>query len=351
MQKYPFDINELNDVGRYAFIPGPYGMSIAPARKFATPITPKENILRVYRGEQPVWLPNITVDCNMVQPEVMPDAYARNHGGTDWFGIEWQYEPNTAAGMVKPGTRRLSSITNWEKEIVWPDLNAIDWEKDYNDNYASIIDPDRATMFMVVNGLFERTADLTSFADTFEYLLEEPEALTSFYDRLVDWHIELFKIAKKYYNADIITFHDDMGSQKNSFMSPATFRELLLPQYTKLNKAAHDIGLYVNFHSCGSIANMVPMYKEAGFDSWEGQDGVNDKISIMNVTGGKPAQLALMMFVPGMDETTMDAMIDATLEGVAKDRRFIAWSVELDPTRGDLALEKIYERSRIFYNK
>ncbi|MFR4671323.1 MAG: hypothetical protein ACLT69_16090 [Intestinibacter bartlettii] len=30
--------------------------------------------------------------------------------------------------MVKPGTRRLDDITNWES-LVFPDLSAIDWQK------------------------------------------------------------------------------------------------------------------------------------------------------------------------------------------------------------------------------
>ena len=58
---------------------------------------------------------------------------ARCKGGIDWFGIEWEYEPKTNAAMVKPGTRRLDDITNWES-LVFPDLSAIDWQKDYEEN-------------------------------------------------------------------------------------------------------------------------------------------------------------------------------------------------------------------------
>lgn len=107
----------------------------------------------------------------------------------------------------------------------------------------------------------------------------------------------------------------------------------------------------MNFHSCGNIGNIVSMYGEAGFDSWEGQDGVNDKIAILQATGGTPAHLAMLMFFPGLDEATIDAMIDGALSGVGKDGRFIAWSAELDPSRGDLTAEKIYEKSRVFYSK
>ena len=50
--------------------------------------------------------------------------------------------------------------------------------------------PDRPTLFVIVNGFFERLADLTSFEDAFMYLLEEQEALEAFYTKLCDFHIK-----------------------------------------------------------------------------------------------------------------------------------------------------------------
>lgn len=47
-----------------------------------------------------------TLGNNAIQPLVMPDAKARNFGGTDWFGIEWG----------------LSDITKWRKELEFPDI-------------------------------------------------------------------------------------------------------------------------------------------------------------------------------------------------------------------------------------
>ena len=55
--------------------------------------------------------------------------------------------------------------------------------------------------------MFERLAELTSFSDALLYLLDEPEALSAFFERLSDWHVELMQIARKYYHADMIVFH------------------------------------------------------------------------------------------------------------------------------------------------
>ena len=189
---------ELKQVGEYTVM-SIYGSPEAKVPKYNYPITPKENMLRMLRGEKPLWVPNQQIENNQIQPVVMPDAKARNFGGTDWFGIQWTYEPLSHAAMVTPGTRALSDIENWEKEIQWPDLSEIDWAADYEKNYKDKVTEDRLSYFIIVNGFFERTADLTSFEDAFVALLECPEELTAFYDRLAQWHIELIKIAKKYY--------------------------------------------------------------------------------------------------------------------------------------------------------
>jgi hypothetical protein len=281
----------------------------------------------------------------------MPDAYARNHGGIDWFGIEWQFEPLTAAGMVKPGTRRLSDITEWENEIVWPDLQAMDWAGDYEKNYKDVVDPSRPTMFIIVNGCFERLADLTSFEDTFCYLLEEEEAVNGFYTRLTDFHIELMGIAKKYYNADIITFHDDMGTQISSFMSPDTFEEVLLPHYQRMNKAAHDMGLLVNFHSCGCVGNQIPNFCDAGFDFWEGQDACNDKAALMEQYGDRLGQVSVFMPNPELSDEEFAKVVEDQVRTLGKTGRYITWFGDMNPNRSVNGEEIIYTVSREMYSK
>ena len=350
--EYPFDRKEeLKDVGMYAAVPKPYGGAAVPMRRFNTPITPKENFLRMCRHEKPLWIPNINLDFNFIQPLVMPDAEARCHGGVDWFGIQWQYEPMSRAAMVKPGTRRLSDVTCWKEELLphWPDLNAIDWQKDYEENYAPVLDPDRPTMFAIVNGYFERLADLTSFEDTFCYLLEEPEAVEELFTALDDFHIGLLKIAKEVYHADVITFHDDMGSQMDAFMSPATFREVLLPHYKKLNQAAHEMGLYMNFHSCGNVGKQIPRFIEAGFDFWEGQDNCNDKQALMDQYGEQLGQVSVFLVPPELSQEEFEKAVYDRVTGLGGTGRYIAFYVETNPARSPDGFELLYTYSRKLY--
>lgn len=341
-----FNEEELKVVGEYTNL-SIYGAPEMKVPKYNYPITPKENMLRMLRGEMPLWVPNQTLENNQIQPICMPDAKARNYGGLDWFGIEWEYEPLTKAAMVKPGTRRLSDITEWEKELVFPDLSEIDWQKDYEENYKGKVTEDRLSYFIIVNGLFERTADLTSFEDTFCYLLEEPEALTAFYDRLVDWHIELIKIAKEVYHADMILFHDDMGTQINTFFSPDTYRELFLPQYQKITKACHDLGMYCCLHSCGCIKTLMPLIIEAGFDAWEGQDSANDKKAIIDEYGKDLAQCTLYIIPADMSDEDAIADIHKKVDEMGVTGRFACRLKDAKPDRAVDLAEELYRYSRI----
>lgn len=354
MSKYPFNKEEeLKDVGMYKNVKGPYGFPPSNARKFNTPITPKENFLLMAQNKKPLWMPNFAVDCNIIQPEIMPDAYARNHGGIDWFGIDWEFEPLTRAAMVRPGTRALSDITNWETELVWPDLSAIDWQKDYENNYKDNMDPDRFTAFVIVNGLFERTADLTSFEDAFCYLLEEPEALEAFYTKLTDFHIDLIKIAKDVYGADMILFHDDMGTQRSPFMSVNTFREVMAPHYKRMNKAAHDMGVYMNYHCCGNVESLIPDFIECGFDFWEAQFNANDINAIMDQYGDKLVVTAIYVgHVPeDISDEDLRKFWDDRVSIEGKNGTFIPYYIENNPDRSFDPYEYLYVKSREAYSK
>ncbi len=327
---------------------GMYGAPDVKVPRFNYPITPKENMLRMLRGEKPLWVPNQSYENNQIQPMVMPDAMARAKGGIDWFGIEWEYEPLTNAAMVKPGTRRLSDITKWKEELLpFPDPWAIDWDKEINERYAGMIREDRFTYFAIVNGLFERTADLTSFEDTFCYLLEEEEVLEEFYDALVDWHIELIKIAKEKFNADMILFHDDMGTQRSSFFSEEVFEDIFLPQYKKITDAAHELGMYVCMHSCGCIKRQIPNIIKAGFDAWEGQDTANDKKALIDEYGKDLAQCTLYIIPADWDNETAIAHIHKTVDELGVTGRFACRLVDKKADRDINLAEELYRYSRL----
>jgi hypothetical protein len=172
----------------------------------------------------------------------------------------------------------------------------------------------------------------------------------AFFSRLTDWHIELYAIIKKYYHVDVVTFHDDMGTQRSSFFSPDMFRNTMLPHYTRLNKAAHDMGLIVNFHSCGSVVNQIGNFVDAGFDIWEGQDACNDKVSVMDQYGDKIGQVAFMIAMPDQPDEALKEDIRNRILKLGKNGNYILLLRDFNPNRSFNAEEMLYELSRRYYS-
>jgi uroporphyrinogen decarboxylase len=65
---------------------------------------------------------------------------------------------------------------------------------------------------------------------------------------------------------DGIFFYEDMGLKERPFMSPAMYRELILPAHKRTIDWAHARGLKVIMHSCGFVEPLVPGMIEAGMD-------------------------------------------------------------------------------------
>ena len=106
----------------------------------------KEAVLAAYR-RQPVW--QLTgVENKLFTSKVYPDNVARafvfdanqmtpeQGGGRDMFGIEWEYVPTAGGSMVRPGKPFLSDANEWADKLVWPDIDAWDWEVEAKKNEA-----------------------------------------------------------------------------------------------------------------------------------------------------------------------------------------------------------------------
>jgi uroporphyrinogen-III decarboxylase len=59
----------------------------------------------------------------------------------------------------------------------------------------------------------------------------------------------------------------DFGTQRSTFCSAATFRELWFPYYKRINDCVHQNTNWKTFkHSCGSVVKFLDLFVEAGFD-------------------------------------------------------------------------------------
>jgi hypothetical protein len=297
MQIPKFSPKELNVV---AEIPSVLG-GVTPIYDF--PVSCREGCVALFR-RRPVWQVMLGLGPETVTftPGCNPDNVARAFvydgtfvpgksnltGGKDMFGIEWEYVPSAGGSMVRPGKPFLGDANEWYDKLVWPDIDSWDWEGcgKANEHYLK---PDRFNFSMLLNGWFERLISFMDFERAVVAMIDEDQkqAVKELFDKLTDLYI---RIVDKYLTCfpmiDAIGFHDDWGSQKETFFSPETVGEMIVPYMRRITDHLHARGRFCDLHSCGQLMKQVPNMIAAGWDSWNPQ-AMNDTHKIYELYGDK----------------------------------------------------------------
>ena len=316
------------------------------------PITAKENLLRIYRGEKPCWIPVYLVDSQYCWPDVYQEHALYEGDGPDWWGQEWVYEPNIKGQMPKPGTRVITDITKWQEEVTFPDLDAVDWAGDAKIQTARY-DPDRAHLFHVVEGIFERLHELMPMDETLLAMYEEPEQVHAFFAAMVPYKIKLMDIAFKHYAPiDYIIWGDDWGTQRSGFFSNEMFREFIMPYTIECLDWVHQQGKFIELHSCGLTQQYIEEFVEMGIDAWTPQP-INDMDML---TRNYADKIAFTVWLPEIAEAKSEKeareLIRKFVDTFAPRGKIIAGPIaNADETISLAALHELYNYSSEFYAK
>ncbi|MCR3923266.1 MAG: hypothetical protein NUK65_12255 [Firmicutes bacterium] len=325
-------------------IPGMFG---PPTEVYSTPITPKENALLLYQGKTPMWAPFSFGEHTMLMLDCDPENKARSkEGGIDGYGVEWVFVEIVGGAIVKPGDPKVTDINEWEKHITIPDPDTWDWEGCYERNKDKLTS-ERMTFIAVPGCLFERLIAVMDFANAAVALIDEnqKEAVHRFFREVTDVHKKFYTNCKKWFDADMVNFNDDWGSQRSEFFSVATAREMLLPYVKELVAHVHSLGMYWDLHCCGFVERFVPLFVEAGMDSWGGQP-LNNKYALKQKYGDQ------FIFTDGpvcKDDATeeeMDAVVTDFMATSGSDNRIL-----VDMKQAQALRKKIYEATRRNYDR
>lgn len=99
-------------------------------------------------------------------------------------------------------------------------------------------------------------------------MVSEPELVHYVDDHIVDFYVKALKIFLEATKGKVhaILIGDDIGSQRSLMISPKLVSEFVIPGAKKLIDLAHSYGVKVLYHSCGAIADAIPLLIEAGVD-------------------------------------------------------------------------------------
>lgn len=344
MAKIVFDEEkELQACGMFAPEGLWYGFPYFPVECLNTPITQKENVKRLYAGEEVEWIPNLINDQLDVTPICVPDVAASGmEGGIDSFGVEWVALENGLPAMVKPGNPLLKDIAD-RQDLTWPDVDSWDWEgagKEFLDS----IDERRMIRGTMLSTYFERLIALMDFENAAMALIEDPESVNEFFEKLTEYNIDIVDHYIKYFHVDAIMAHDDWSAQHSPFFSASVASELILPHLKKLVQHCHDKGLYFTLHSCGNGRKLAPVIVEAGVDGWQLQENAMDYDELIDLYSDKIVLEAGLILPDDDDEAK--AYVDRMAKIVARAKKPGANFYDMTETRGFDSHKYIYSALR-----
>lgn len=344
MAKIAFDeVKELQAVNIFKPEGLWYGDPYFPIECLNTPITQRENVRHLYAGEETEWFPNLINDQLDVTPVCVPDVDASGMvGGIDSFGVKWVALENGLPAMVKPGNPLLKDIADW-RELIWPDIDSWDWEG-VGKAFLDSIDERRMVRGIMLSTYFERLIALMDFENAAMALIEDPESVTEFFEKLTEYNISIVDHYIKYFHVDAIMAHDDWSAQRSPFFSEKIARDLILPHLKKLVQHCHDKGLYFTLHSCGNGRKLAPVMIEAGIDGWQLQENAMDIEELIDLFGDKIVLEASLM-VPDNDEEAKE-YISKMVKVMSRTKKPAMNFYDMSFTRGFDSHKYIYTNMR-----
>ncbi len=268
----------------------PFGPQNVLLPAFDTPITPRENFYRAARRDHPLWVPFPASDlqslhmCHLANhsPEGLQlgpvlSADVPRYTYKDSFGNSWTFDRNAGGACMTPGTRVCDDILKWEQQVRFPDYHEFDIADTAADFLKNRYDPTRALHIDIYHGPFQSLSDLLGgFAEALEAMFVEPEASRAFFDRFADWMIWWIDTLSALYPVDMFTVHDDWGTEKDAFFSPAMMEELLFEPTKRIIDHVHSLGKLYEFHNCGRVEKFMDAFCDLGPEFMQLQRRVND---------------------------------------------------------------------------
>lgn len=283
-------------------------------------LTKRQNLLETIKGGDPDRYVNSYEPFGLILDPIIMGiggfAYTMKPGDVDvnGWGVTVTY-PVGAPGPFPVHDEEhivLKDITKWKEVVKAP--RVVYSDEEWAETKKIIDAIDRKEQFVtafIAPGIFEKLHYLMSIEDALANFYDEPEALHELIDFITDWEIEYGKELMKHMKPDAIFHHDDWGSQKSSFISPAMFEEFILPAYKKVYGYFKDQGCLIVHHSDSYAANLVPYMIDMGIDIWQGVMSTNNIPELIKKYGGQ------ITFMGGIDNGIIDRA-DWTEEKVIK---------------------------------
>ena len=241
-------------------------------------LSPKENYLRMLRGDIPDFVPSsydpymMPVGDELLTPNSVPEGQEFVTAlGVTYVGCT---DANNGA-MPKPGSVVIDDITKWRDQLKIRDIEGRDWEGYYKAKLAKI---DRSKYCVAVSGAdyFLTLVSLLGFENAMLALYEEPEEVKALLTEISKFYLKVAEEEIRWIKPEIYGVMDDDAAYRAPFFSVDTYREFFKPFHKLHCDLALENGCIVSRHDCGKSEQFVEDWLDLGMTSWNPCQVTND---------------------------------------------------------------------------
>ena len=232
------------------------------------PLNGRENLLKVFNHEMPEYLPRMQDTAFMMFPF---DWSSSMEPEFDAWGVRWIPVPLSGQMVDEKTPPVIKEMSHWRDYLKVPDPYELcdDWEAMGKARSAHWNRETQMGALVMLEGHFERMHSLYGFENSLMSLYDEDDegAVRDLFTEITNYKIKCLEIAKKYFDPDIIVYHDDWGHSRNMFFAPEVWRSMIKPYFKIVVEKCHELGMKFELHSCGHIQEVVEECAEIGIDS------------------------------------------------------------------------------------
>jgi hypothetical protein len=337
--------------------------------KFDYPVTPKENYKLAAARKTPYWMPNSMTDDQMLMAQDLVTGDVRgmqssldisrlpteNYTFNDWFNTNWTFVVSAGGPMLTPGFVLCDDITKWSRDVIFPDLKEWDFTTVADQFMKTVYDPSKLLHINIGQGLTERLISvLGGYTEGMLALAVEPDAVRDFFNRFADFTIEYVNLIASLYPVDMMTYHDDWGTEKDTFFSEKMMEEIVFEPTKRIIDHIRSKGILFEFHCCGNNTRFIPYMINLHMDFLQLQRRAVDLPSMKRTYGDK---IGFNVFIEGAlpgvtytkEETSQKLRDTVDLYGNGGGASVNIF--EFDPERAWNTVSELYAYSREFYDK
>lgn len=336
---------------------------------FSYPVSPKENFKLAAQRKTPFWMPSSLTDNQTLMAQDLVTGNVRgmqssadisrpvkeNYTFFDWFNTNWTWVASVGGPMLTPGFVLCDDITQWERDIIFPDLREWDFTMAANEFMKTRYDPSRILHINIGQGATERLVSvLGGYTDAMLALASEPKAVRDFLERFADFTISYVDLISSLYPVDLITYHDDWGTERDTFFGEKMMEEIVYAPTMRIVNHIRSKGILFEFHCCGNITRFIPYMIDLGMDFLQLQRRAVD-IPAMKLKYGDKIGFNVFVEAAVTGQTyTMEEMTDKlrnTVDLYGKNGGAYVNVFELNPEKAWNIVNELYCYSREYYDR